>query len=216
MKWIIRAIDNHYTVCSMTLAAAFGVAIVIWGERYGGRTVIDDVLKGNRSAVYGTFATIFGSLLGFVITAVSIVLGFSTSERLAIVRQSKHYPALWRSFTHTIRILGLTTVVSVVALIVDRDSKPVRPLSYAEMAVGFLSILFLCRSIWALERVIDVVAHQPATSKSSKALLAGLSVAGASASKRPPAGLQSAEGEQTRTAQLVRPAEPGSGNPVRW
>ena len=101
------------------------------------------------------------------ITAVSIVLGFSTSERLAIVKQCKRYPALWTSFTHTIRILGVATVVSIVALITDRDLRPNLVLSYIEACIVLLSVLLLGRSILALERVVEVVASQPHVTKST-------------------------------------------------
>lgn len=159
MNAIIRFIDNHYTITSILLATGIESSLVFWGEKYGGRIVISDVLQGNRSAVYGAFATIFGSLLGFVITAVSIVLGFTTSERLGIVRNSKHYPALWASFTHTIKVLGIATILSLLALICDRDSHPLIIATYTEAYVVMLSVLLLCRSIWALERVVEVVAR---------------------------------------------------------
>jgi len=167
MNAIIRYVDNHYTIASLLLATATEIALVIWGEKYGGRLVMSDVLQGNRSAVYGAFATIFGSLLGFVITAVSIVLGFSTSERLGIVRNSKHYPALWASFTHTIKVLGIATILSLVALICDRDSNPLIAATYIEAYAVVLSVLLLCRSIWALERVVEVVARPTKPSNSA-------------------------------------------------
>ncbi|WZP00960.1 hypothetical protein EP7_002622 [Isosphaeraceae bacterium EP7] len=166
MKLLVRFADNHYTIFSIMVASASEITVVFWGEWYGGRSVMSNALQGNRSAVYGAFASIFGSLLGFVITAVSIVLGFSTSERLAIVRNSKHYPSLWASFTHTIRILGLATIVSIVSLICDRDSNSVIALTYMEIYIVFLSVLLLCRSIWALERVVEVVASPVKSSKS--------------------------------------------------
>lgn len=167
MRWLIKFSDNHYMIFSVLLTASAETALVVWGEKLGGRTLMAEVLDGNRSAVYGAFASIFGSLLGFVITAVSIVLGFSTSERLAIVRNSKHYPALWSSFTDTIKVMGGATIVSLVSLIMDRDKNHILILSYIESGVVILSVLLLCRSIWALERVVEVVASPPKGTKST-------------------------------------------------
>ncbi len=79
------------------MAVMIGVTAAYWIHYRNGAVVSDRLLAQNRAAVYGTLASIFGSLLGFVITAASIVLGFSGSESLAVVRGSKHYPTLWRS-----------------------------------------------------------------------------------------------------------------------
>jgi len=157
MKRIRLFVDNHFLAFSLIVSALCVAALVLWAERYQGRGALFETLKNNRSAVYGALASIFGSLLGFVITAVSIVVGFSASERLAIVRESKHYPALWTSFTHTIKVLGLATLTSLVALILDRDSNPMYVLTYVTMFTTILAILLICRSVWALENVVALV-----------------------------------------------------------
>lgn len=68
---------------SVVLTAAF----VVWANWFDGQSVIAKTIDGNRAAVYGALASIFGSLLGFAIIAESIVLGLSGSERLAYARQ---------------------------------------------------------------------------------------------------------------------------------
>jgi hypothetical protein len=78
--------------------------------------LIAQILDSQRGTVYGTLASIFGSLLGFVITTVSIVIAFATHERLAIVRASEHYPTLWKVFMSSIRVLGIATVVAFLGL----------------------------------------------------------------------------------------------------
>jgi hypothetical protein len=134
-----------------------GLVFISWAQFYGGGTTIEETLKGNRGAVYGALASIFGSLLGFAITAVSIVLGFSTTERLAVVRESKHYPTLWKVFTATIRTLGLATVIALFGLILDRDSSPTKPVLYLTVFATILATLRLGRCVWALENVISLI-----------------------------------------------------------
>jgi hypothetical protein len=109
--------------------------------------------------VYGALASIFGSLLGFVIAAVSIAVGFSGSERLDVVRKSKHYPELWNAFNHAIRSLGLATFVALMALILDRDSKPHCWMAYATAVTALLAALLLGRSVWVLEQLVLIVAR---------------------------------------------------------
>lgn len=108
--------------------------------------------------MYGTRASIFGSLLGFTITAASIVLGFSSSPRLRIIRESRHYTTLWKVFGATIRALGLATVLSLVALIFDRDDAPAHTVFYLALFGFFLSCLRIARAVWVLENIISLMA----------------------------------------------------------
>lgn len=115
MNRLLQFWRRHFLWVEFALAVMIGVTAAYWIHYRNGAVVSDRLLAQNRAAVYGTLASIFGSLLGFVITAASIVLGFSGSESLAVVRGSKHYPTLWPVFTASIRALAFATVTSVVA-----------------------------------------------------------------------------------------------------
>lgn len=132
-----------------------------WWKWFRGDTVLGSLVRNNRAQIYGTLASLFGSLLGFVITALSVVLGFSASERLKIVRSSAYYKQLWEVFTSAIRVLGITTVLWLVALFFDRE--PVqRPLLLLScLSLSILSALRLMRCVWVLERIVEVLTGQP-------------------------------------------------------
>lgn len=152
---------TNFLHAELGLAIVSGLTFIMWAQICGGGAIIDETLKGNRGAVYGALASIFGSLLGFAITAVSIVLGFSTTERLAVVRESKHYPTLWKVFTAAIRTLGLATVVALLGLILDRESSPMKWVLYLTVFAMILAILRLSRCVWVLENVITLVTGPP-------------------------------------------------------
>lgn len=158
MNRFVTEIDKHFLGFSIGLTMLGGVLLVVWSEKYGGKNVLGDLLKDNRSSLYGALADIFGSLLGFIIAAVSIAVGFSGSERLDVVRKSKHYPELWNAFNHAIRALGLATLIALAALLLDRDAKPFYLLSYATALATLLATLLLGRSIWVLEQLVIIVA----------------------------------------------------------
>ena len=86
------------------MAAIPAVAIAVYLTGFDGGSKVDDFLEGNRTNVYRTTATISGTLLGFSIAAVSLVLTFVTSERLALLRGSPHFPSLMENVLsgHTI------------------------------------------------------------------------------------------------------------------
>lgn len=87
----------------------------------------------------------------------SIVLGYAASDRLTIVRNSRHYPTLWKVFMATIRALGIATMVALVALVLDRDTEPASILLYVCVWSTSLAVLRLMRCLWVLEQVVILV-----------------------------------------------------------
>ncbi|MGO4129219.1 hypothetical protein AB4Z01_32815 [Inquilinus sp. YAF38] len=148
---------RHFLAVELVLALSLAAAFAFWYTASGGAVVTDAVLQGNRAAFYGTTASIFGSLLGFVITATSIVLGFSTSDRISVVRESAEYPKLWKIFSATIRTLALATIVALTCLLFDRDTSSSRWLVVFLAYAVLLSLLRIGRTIWALEQIIFLV-----------------------------------------------------------
>lgn len=147
----------HFLWAELGLAVVLALGFIVWVEGCGGGATVDRTLSGNRSALYGTLASISGSLLGFVITTVSIVFGFSTHERLSVVRESAHYPTLWRVFTSAIRWLGLATVFLLAALLTDRDGSPLRVSMYVCCFGLIVAVFRLARCVWVLEKIIGLV-----------------------------------------------------------
>jgi hypothetical protein len=149
--------EVHFLRIQFGLALLTGIGLFAWYRWFNGWNDIHAILTGNRAAVYGALASIWGSLLGFTITAVSIVLGFAASERMAIMRSSDHYETLWRVFTLAIRVLGLATVAALIGLVYDRDSAP-HPWALLLCAVTtVLAIMHLMNCVWVLEQVVRIV-----------------------------------------------------------
>lgn len=136
----------------------------IWWAHGCGRAFVESLLTGNRGAVYGALATIFGSLLGFTITAVSILVSFAPTDAFHLLSKSAHYPTLWKTYKAGIRCLAASTVATIVALVIDRDTHPVRLAQYAVVVSLTFALVRLARCLWILEKVIDIVTqakHEP-------------------------------------------------------
>jgi hypothetical protein len=86
-------------------------ALIVWFSPHlpAVAEALSGILTGNRSVLYGTIASIAGSLLGFSIAAVTIVLTVVQSPRLHLVRASKHYGKLWNTYHSTILALCVGT-----------------------------------------------------------------------------------------------------------
>ena len=148
---------RHFLIAEFALAILLTIGFGVWYCALDGWTATSALLQGNRAVLFGTIASILGSLLGFVITATSIVLGFSASDRLAVVRESAQYPTIWKTFSATIRALAFATIVALVCLLFDRDNAPK---TWLAIPLGFamlLALLRISRSIWVLEQIIGLV-----------------------------------------------------------
>jgi hypothetical protein len=151
---------QHFLGVELALAVAFTLAFGMWTWLAHSEGLIDHILGGQRSAVYGTVATLDGALLGFVIATTAIVLGFAQSDQFNLLRNSAHYRTLWRTFTSTIRSLGLATAIAIAALLVDRDGHPNSLLMVLCAGTTVLAALRVARAVWALEGTIRVVTRQ--------------------------------------------------------
>lgn len=159
---------QRFLVVEFWIAVFVAAALLAWWKYGAAISVLMDIVKNNRSSIYGTLASLSGSLLGFVIATQSIVLGFSGSERLEILRNSKYYEQLWKVFTSSIRVLGSTTFLWLVALFFDRETSPRPLLLIFCLSVTFLALLRLTRCVWVLERIVEALTAKKGLSQSSK------------------------------------------------
>lgn len=148
---------RNFLLSEFVLALLIGITFGWWVILHGGAAIVEPILHGNRGPVYGAIATIWGSLLGFVITAISVVLGLVNHERLTIIRESKHYAQLWRVFTAASKALAFATLGALTALIIDRDTE----VNYYCLTIcvwlSVLCIFRLARCMWVLERIIEIL-----------------------------------------------------------
>ncbi|HEV2236754.1 MAG TPA: hypothetical protein VGR57_08855 [Ktedonobacterales bacterium] len=151
----------HFLFAEFSVALVVALAFGVWHAAPGGGRVVAQTLAGNRAAVYGALTSLFGALLGFTIAAMAIVLGYASDNRLRLVRESPHYPTLWRIFIAATRALALATAAALLGLVLDRDRAP-SPL-ILDLAVGAtaLAALRLARCLWVFERSIGLITERP-------------------------------------------------------
>jgi hypothetical protein len=160
MKKIKRWWERKFLVFEFLTAVGLFLGFTIWSVLINKGVAINNILSGNRQTLYGTLAALFGSLLGFTITAVSIVLGFAASEKLEIVKKSKHYMDLWDIFKSAIKALGFATIFALLGLVFDKDITPVDYFLYINFFTAILSVFRIARCIWVLENIIVIVTKQ--------------------------------------------------------
>lgn len=152
--------QRNFLWCELATAIVAGVIIAVWGFCFGGNYFIDELLRGSRSEVYSVLASICGSLFGFVIAATSIILGLSGRGQLAVVRESPSYQDLWKVLFSAIKFLGITTIVTVVALVLDDKASPNFWVTHATIILLLIVLFRLWRCIWVLEKTIKLVSGE--------------------------------------------------------
>ena len=156
---------RHFLCAEATIVVLFTAVFAIWYFLWEGSAVVEGLLKDNKGNIYRTAATIAASLLGFSMTATSILFGLSSHERLELLRESPHHPALWSTLIQTILSLAGLTIVTLVSLLLDKDSSPVT-WSVSWLFVPFfffvgLSSVRLLRTIWLLDRLTRIISKPP-------------------------------------------------------
>ncbi len=149
--------EANFLRMELLTALALSLALFIWLQVINGGYLLTQILLDIRATLYGALVALFGSLLGFIITSVSIILGYANSDRLEIVRKSKHYKDLWAVFESAIKVLTLATITALFGLIFDKNNKPVNNLIYINVFTTLLSFFRIARCIWVIENIIKIV-----------------------------------------------------------
>ncbi len=114
---------------------------------------VGEVLRGSRGAMYGSLASIYGSLLGFVITAVSIVSVFGDLPRFHLLKDSGRLADIFTVFFSTITSLAIATVLSLTGMILDTDESPLAPLTFISVLVFSVVCVRMWRCIWIMKEM---------------------------------------------------------------
>jgi hypothetical protein len=157
MAWLKRYWGIHFLGMELMLSILGGVVFGIWVKWFGGALTVDHLLTGNKSAVYGTLASISGALLGFAITVLAVIIGYSTNEKFQFLRKTNHYSTLWKVLLSTIKALSAATTVMILGLVLDRESSPHHLILSFSVLFTLLSLSRLARCIWVLENVVNII-----------------------------------------------------------
>ena len=149
--------ERHFLGLDALIAVGLAAGLATW-MFFEGKCQIEELVHGNRANIYRTLAGVSGTLLGFTLASASFAMNVISSPRLAMLRNSQHYPALWRTFFQTTWFLGALTLAALVCMIWDRDDSPTTWLVVPVTLFVCLSVFRLARVIWILEQVIGVLA----------------------------------------------------------
>ena len=138
----------------LLIALSISIPLSIWIELLNGKSWIDLLLASNRSIIYSTLTTLNGTILGFIIATATIVIGYIRHPQLFYARESAKFPDIGQFFKNCIRYLGLSTVMSLIGLIGDRDKMPIN-LIFCLVTFSFiLAISSVVRALILFEQIL--------------------------------------------------------------
>jgi fatty acid desaturase len=148
----------------MSLELGFSVVAVLIllyvGYYRGGNLTAESLLLHSRDSIYGTLVPLFGTMFGFIIATTALCLNLTDRERFSPLRRTKAYRKLWNYFLWAIVVLGGGAIVTLSALVVDRNFAPILPLAYLVIFFLLISTFFVANCVYALKLIIDVATQE--------------------------------------------------------
>ncbi len=151
---IIKYWKRNFLICELILSVITVLLIILFIKIFKLELDLINSLYDIRLQMYGTISGISGALLGFVITALSILLTLTDNEALKTLKKSPFFPQAYKVFLNTSQFLALTTIVSLFGLAIDKDCEPRIWVSYLIMWSIIVSLFRLARCFWVLENMI--------------------------------------------------------------
>lgn len=148
---------RHFLAMEAAVVIGLTGLLACWMLFFDGVAFVQELMNGNRANIYRTTASISGTLLGFSIAGLSLILNFSSSPSLNLTRNSKHYPTLWKTFAQTTRCLGALTIVSLLCLALDKECAQIPWLVIPFCLFAGLSIVRLLRVVWIIEQIVGII-----------------------------------------------------------
>lgn len=154
--------DRHLLLCDLAVATGISIAGIVAVEYCWTRSDFIASLHQNRQAIYSGVISTSGSMLGFVLATVSIIVGFVQTPKFKALRSSKHHATLYDVFFSTVYALALLTILGFVALFVDPDAHPRPFMTYAVWSLSVLSTVRVIRCVSVLKKVTSMAGQTSA------------------------------------------------------
>ena len=150
-----KAYKRHFLLAELIISIIFTIILMCLVEIFWSQESLKNWITINRGTIYPLIATIGGTLLGFVITGVSIILAFSESEKLRLLKRSKQYKTIFTVYFSTIKYLAITTILAIIGLVVNDNLSIL--LFYLLILSVTVSIFRIWRCLWILQSIVEII-----------------------------------------------------------
>lgn len=149
--------EKHLLLADFLIAAISSLAVIGLALWYSTPIELAQLFNGSRGPMYTTIAAITGSLLGFILTAMSIIAVFVQTPRFEKLQNAGGVKQIFRIYMSATRWLSFTTVWIIVAIVLDTDERNQLHVTAATAFIVTITAMRVFRCVWALEEIIEVV-----------------------------------------------------------
>jgi len=114
---------------------------------------IEALLEKNSGLLYPIFFNSGITLLGFLLTGVSIIIVFLQSDKLSILSETSHPKMIMKIYFSAIRYCSIFTALSFIGMV----SLVFPFFSHILLLFSLLSIIRLIRCVWIIESVAEIL-----------------------------------------------------------
>lgn len=157
MKRLLRLAETNFLEVEFVISLAATILAIVLTERGEGLSFFLKASEQSRGTVFAALSAVFGSTLGFAITALSIIIGYAENQKLILLKKSPYYHQLWGIFTSAIKALALATLVTLLGLLFNGQDAPSRVIVFGSFFLSLLSLFRTWRVLWVLERIVRIV-----------------------------------------------------------
>jgi hypothetical protein len=152
---------DHRTSVELALSAA-GVGGFLIAS--GASNFPETFDEGTRSALYISLAGTSAALLGFVLTALAILVALPSGERLDALQRHPKWPRVPSAYFRASRLLLATLVVCTLGVALDNAEDPWEVWEAITTGVVVLALVRVTASVVALDQIL-AVARAPEAKK---------------------------------------------------
>lgn len=155
MASIVDTYHKYFLEIEFLMSGVICLLLILLMNYIWSSQIISRWIFLNKGEIYPLVATIAGTLLGFVITGVSILIAFSEFEKLKLLKQTPHYKTIFTIYFSTMKFLATTTIVAVSGIVID-DQWAI-PIFYLLLWSIIISSLRIYRCFWILENIAEII-----------------------------------------------------------
>ena len=155
MKKLLQFFEKHFLLADTLKLTLICCLISIVLQKTGKQDFLNFVFD-NKEQLYPLFFNTGITLLGFLMTGISIILIFLNDERLILLRESGHFKSILGIYINTILVTAVFTILGFLGLVL-KSNDLLKKLSLVIEAVILIEAIRIWRCIWIIEEVSKIL-----------------------------------------------------------
>lgn len=136
-----------------------GIVAIPLGQWAPVSDFLHELFDDRRKDIYPAIVGLEGVVLGFVVAALTIVLGYANHSRFDVMKGTANYGGIFRAYTRSAKWAAFALVYGIAALIFDTDDNPNSPLCLMLLASLVLASVRFAWVLYITEKVVKVVVN---------------------------------------------------------